>query len=263
MQKGFILIVLLIILVVTLSIGGYFWFKTSTKTDSIFIDRYGMPIISWPSSGEQSERPTPATNTLDEVGDSDLIRTDWKIYEDAEWGFSIQYPKDWFFFPRNTAGIGNSIAISNIDITKMQSKGDELTRLRINIYRDKTDQTSVEDYLKLINQGRILSTKHIVIGGISGIEQEVEGLGKYITVRVIKDGHVYLLAAVPSESKYINTFNQILSTFNFLDKEESIEGRFCGGIAANLPENQCPKGYKCRLDGNYPDASGKCVKSIF
>jgi len=38
------------------------------------------------------------------------------------------------------------------------------------------------------------------------------------------------------------------------------EGRFCGGIAANLPENQCPEGYKCQLDGNYPDAGGKCVK---
>lgn len=39
-----------------------------------------------------------------------------------------------------------------------------------------------------------------------------------------------------------------------------IEGKFCGGIAANLPENQCPSGYFCRLDGNYPDAGGKCVK---
>ena len=38
------------------------------------------------------------------------------------------------------------------------------------------------------------------------------------------------------------------------------EGKFCGGIAANLPENQCPSGYKCLPDGNYPDAGGKCVK---
>lgn len=39
------------------------------------------------------------------------------------------------------------------------------------------------------------------------------------------------------------------------------EGKFCGGIAANLPQNQCPAGYKCQLDGKYPDASGHCVKS--
>lgn len=38
------------------------------------------------------------------------------------------------------------------------------------------------------------------------------------------------------------------------------EGKFCGGIAANLPENQCPPGYNCKLDGNYPDAGGHCIK---
>lgn len=37
------------------------------------------------------------------------------------------------------------------------------------------------------------------------------------------------------------------------------EGQFCGGIAGNLPENKCPAGYRCQLEGNYPDASGKCV----
>lgn len=38
------------------------------------------------------------------------------------------------------------------------------------------------------------------------------------------------------------------------------EGKFCGGIAGNLPENQCLTGYYCQLDGNYPDAGGRCVK---
>lgn len=59
-------------------------------------------------------------------------------------------------------------------------------------------------------------------------------------------------------------FNDILSSFKFTDQNPTptagIEGRFCGGIAANLPQNQCPSGYYCKLDGNYPDAGGKCVK---
>src|SRR3989338_6885392 len=41
----------------------------------------------------------------------------------------------------------------------------------------------------------------------------------------------------------------------------SSAGKFCGGIARNLPENQCPSGYRCQLDGNHPDAGGHCVKS--
>lgn len=31
---------------------------------------------------------------------------------------------------------------------------------------------------------------------------------------------------------------------------------FCGGIEG-IP---CPTGYNCELDGNYPDAGGKCIK---
>lgn len=38
------------------------------------------------------------------------------------------------------------------------------------------------------------------------------------------------------------------------------EGKTCGGIAANLPENQCPTGYICNVTSSFPDASGTCVK---
>lgn len=40
------------------------------------------------------------------------------------------------------------------------------------------------------------------------------------------------------------------------------EGKFCGGFAGNLPQNQCPLGFSCVLDGNYPDAGGKCTNFI-
>lgn len=32
--------------------------------------------------------------------------------------------------------------------------------------------------------------------------------------------------------------------------------KFCGGFARSI----CPEGFSCKLDGKYPDASGKCVK---
>ena len=34
------------------------------------------------------------------------------------------------------------------------------------------------------------------------------------------------------------------------------EGQFCGGIAGV----DCPEGYSCEYDGNYPDAGGVCAK---
>ncbi|MBI4157223.1 hypothetical protein HY502_00015 [Candidatus Woesebacteria bacterium] len=33
--------------------------------------------------------------------------------------------------------------------------------------------------------------------------------------------------------------------------------QFCGGIQGII----CPEGYTCKLDGNYPDASGACLKN--
>lgn len=48
---------------------------------------------------------------------------------------------------------------------------------------------------------------------------------------------------------------QITSTINTESKE-------CGGLPGNLPEFQCPAGYRCKLGklkDNLPDASGKCI----
>ena len=40
------------------------------------------------------------------------------------------------------------------------------------------------------------------------------------------------------------------------EKETNQESQFCGGIA-NVA---CPEGYRCKLDGKYPDAGGKCTR---
>jgi hypothetical protein len=45
-----------------------------------------------------------------------------------------------------------------------------------------------------------------------------------------------------------------LNVYNY--RAHSAEGEFCGGIAA-FP---CATGLQCRLDGDYPDAGGTCVR---
>lgn len=52
---------------------------------------------------------------------------------------------------------------------------------------------------------------------------------------------------------------QVVNSFKLL-QELDASGRFCGGIAANLPENQCPQGYKCIYESQGPDSSGTCQK---
>lgn len=75
-----------------------------------------------------------------------------------------------------------------------------------------------------------------------------------------------------TECLSVDVYNQKLDDFSSPDGSpdciwnkpisapSSVEGTFCGGIAANLPENQCPDGFYCKLDGKYPDAGGVCSK---
>lgn len=39
---------------------------------------------------------------------------------------------------------------------------------------------------------------------------------------------------------------------------DPVIGKFCGGVNANAPENQCPDGYYCLKESGYPDAGGTC-----
>jgi len=60
--------------------------------------------------------------------------------------------------------------------------------------------------------------------------------------------------------------NKLLLTMEFIPETKAIptatptsvnpEGRFCGGFAGIV----CPAGYRCQMEGSYPDASGQCVK---
>lgn len=44
---------------------------------------------------------------------------------------------------------------------------------------------------------------------------------------------------------------------------KAYEGKFCGGFAGNLPENQCPFGYTCKPDSlKGDDIGGKCESVI-
>lgn len=44
----------------------------------------------------------------------------------------------------------------------------------------------------------------------------------------------------------------------FKNAIDNSQGAFCGGIAAIA----CEKGYECKLDGEYPDAGGICIKEL-
>ncbi len=69
--------------------------------------------------------------------------------------------------------------------------------------------------------------------------------------------YIFQVVAPSISSEYISTMDKMLATVKFLDQDRTgTENIFCGGFAGTV----CPLGYKCQLDGNYPDAGGRCIK---
>ena len=184
----------------------------------------------------------------------------WKTCTNTSNGFSIKYPNDYIvdqatcvYFPPNEA-------------VKRDSNDVKKTYV-ITITTEETT-LSIEQWIKQKNLcpdwgTEFPSCSDIVKGPILNSIQ-FDNLNRHYAGidTIVKQGDtiydISLGARNPNEpiSKTArNVYNQILSTFKFTNPENS-EGKFCGGIAGI----SCPEDYRCKLDGNYPDAGGKCVK---
>lgn len=214
-------------------------------------------------SPQVSVSPTPPT-------------TDWKTYKNQEYGFKFKYPPDWIIQP---VASENTIGQFGEYFEGGEPGGSSPLYLYISIkpYETIFAQDIKNDGTEVINHEKVKIDDKIY--DLNTHKQfEVEAAYKiidYIPIKDINRADLYLYfshtntgcSILPADTQdeclkvndknnviYRNIRNQILSTFKFIDNESS-EGKFCGGIA-NI---QCPDGYKCKLEGNYPDAGGICI----
>lgn len=107
MQKGFLLIWILVGVLVIVAVAG----------GAYFLGRQTTPKPS-PAPVSQNVQPTP---TPDETANPDSIGANWKIYEDLELGFSLKYP----FNPNfGATGYGHTKIINGVIIGPLQSEPD-------------------------------------------------------------------------------------------------------------------------------------------
>lgn len=313
MQKGFAGIYILVGIVLLAVLGGVFYLVKSSVKPQIF---QIQPQIS--------VSPTPLTK-VDETAN-------WKILHLVNLSFSI--PQSWSYKEKKDSLTQKAW----INLYPPQASKDQK-----NITEKDTDVSFVINYLPnttvLVEEQKVRTTRVIEnitegMAAASAVPPTGKGIvtgksfyGTYtgsgpnrpkdIKITYFQYGEgVYLFEFTDAMYTFGKYYNQILSTFKFLDQENQPtassdktrcfsdsdcglnicqcsslrkelikdqdkmctracsgvpkcinnqcvldnEGEFCGGIAANLPENKCPSGYKCQLDGNYPDAGGKCVK---
>lgn len=232
-QKSFIPILILILIALTAI--GYFGYKNY-----------------WPKI---QVSPTPITSQVPNDNPAN-----WKTYTNLDWNYEIKVPNEWKQITQS-ARFNNHLGFNASDVSFLD------------ISVNKFNVNSLKQYLEIIDkedkdQVKILETKIITPNiMIERKEEMLEAGMKQLVFYTVRNNYVVRLSLIPADgniskiesSEVYKYYNQILSTFKFLD-QLSAEGKFCGGIAANLPENQCPDGFYCKLDGNYPDASGVCIK---
>jgi len=205
-------------------------------------------------SGKSPQTQITPTPVLD-VGEI----ANWKIYRNEKYGFEFEYPSDWLTdsrilyalvflnsdpgeYDQTSFWVGiqpvSGFALTHIDcLIQVSTENIELQNI---IAEKKIFKENTENGDCLANPARTESSETV---DITFKNREVEFVIEY-------------KYPVSRRSDSQSVLDQILSTFKFTDSE-GLEGKFCGGIAGVA----CPEGYTCKLDGNYPDAGGKCVKN--
>lgn len=191
---------------------------------------------------------------------NDSSTSDWKTFSDSLSNFEFKYPANWY------------VAADNSDYTFITSTdpkgGGNLAgfSVRKESLPSPLNLPSLKQYI-LDKYPENLGLTPATIGGLQGyklIEDAAPENIHNIDYFVSHGNAVYQVSTsedqgFPDRNEIIIN-DQILSTIKFSDPVSpapSITPDFCGGIAGIL----CPVGFTCRMDGNYPDAGGTCIKS--
>lgn len=201
-QKGFapILIILSIVLLLGVAGGVYYFGKSQTPKPQT-----PQPTITPSPTPDASHAPTGAGETAN-----------WKIYNNQKYQFTFKYPTNWQLIEKGDSGaITVSLYPPDVDLQKL-SPDDPQIGVQI--------LTSPIPSGNLSQQGIdfITDWKRVTINGIMGFSYKTHQCAPQCTATVdfpIKDDQrlkVYM-TTVAEEKGYVDIYNQILSTFKFIN----------------------------------------------
>jgi hypothetical protein len=193
-----------------------------------------------------------AQETVDNRDNDD--NSSWEMYMNEEFGYSLQHPR--LLSVREMKDQGVYLHFVRFEENKFsQGKGVAVGVSESNFTEEveRIKKTMEED-----DNAKLIEEMDTDLNGYSAIKLYYEPtnteLGEARSILVIeKSPYIYSISSVPEQ------MDSILNSFKFTESngiEDSREDVFCGGFA-NIP---CPQGFKCVLEGDYPDAGGTCVK---
>lgn len=153
----------------------------------------------------QSPKASPSPNIMDETAN-------WEIYKDVENGFSIKHPHE--YVAEKPTGIENP---TDLNLSKPDGTG-------ITVIVEDTNKKTLEKYLSSITEGD--SITEVTDQSLISIDSRTaeRTIKEYRTegqiAAIVLDGNkVYQILSTFKGNKesVVATFDQILSTFQFLD----------------------------------------------
>lgn len=185
---------IIIVILVVIVVGGGIWFLLNTRQEQPLVPE--EPVITEEEAVREDEDKTAT----------------WQIYSNKEYGYEIKYPVDWHFEEEAATKIVGFFDKEEkefilIGIDTGFSSIDEVVA-----EKEKTFEEEVMD-------GRVSLLKEKIIGPESGykiITTDLKDNSAFdATAIFFKEGKVCIIVYLMP--KYLEVFDEMLSTFRFLD----------------------------------------------
>jgi len=193
---------------------------------------------------------SPATSTSGTV-ETDST-TNWKTYVDPIYSYVIKYPANWYIKPSQILPPLHTpepafIASYDINSTIAPTDPKEMakqTEIAISVSTKQSNVTLSQWLSQKLSL--IINQKNIKIGQVSGIQTEenppaLEAASPppYTVTRIYlpnpsNSNQIYVFAATPSNSKFIETFDQMLSTFKFAGQSNNSDQQAVTNVVKNF-----------------------------
>lgn len=261
-QKGFAPIFVLVgILVISLAAGGVFYFSRSVFTQKS--PPTPKPSVN-PVIAFQTPKPTPVATLIASMSANETA--DWKTFTNTQWKYTLKYPSDYSVVGENMGSAEENLDVLIASTANTHSGASYLSYpfFRVEVtFGVKTDldtyANSSFNFNKIKNKLNAKLEKYIN-GNLIGWQYDFSGKSFYTTsdagvtdgksgfvinynekIKVIflqNKNNIYVI-----QSADINPFNQILSTFKFVDDNSNNAGKYlacgCGCCGGTTPKEQC------------------------
>lgn len=165
--------------------------------------------------------PTPVVATNPETG--------WQKYTNTRYGYSLEYPSDW----KVTVGTGDDSEPETVSQIRLSPASFAKNETLMWVRASQTYYKDTIDLSKNLGNCRpnsecitIYSKNNSTLDGTSALRYTHSqlGPGQVLTVDALKNGHIYSLDLERPEDSQENVkiFDQILSTFKFLDQPSTV-----------------------------------------